>query len=274
MQEINETTPEEVTPAAIPAESAPAEEVKVEEAVSEEEGPLDLDAAEAAGDEPPVDEQEEPEPAPKPKSRFQERIDKLTADKYNAEREAEALRYRLHQMETREKAPIDYEDYNAVEKARLAEVLDERQMSETHEQMMSAAERANLVRQELFAEKIKAARAEIPDLDESLQTFAQLRVTPESAEIIAESDKAAQIAHYMGRNPHVADQIASLSPVQQGRAIAQIEARVTLPSKKVSTAPKPVSKVAAQQTPGVKSPAEMTAAEYLEYWKSTERAKR
>ena len=255
-----------------PAESAPApeitEEVPAEIVVApEDDGPLDL-----SDDADSVEEVDE-EPR-KPKSRFQDRIDKLTADKYSAERDAEALRHRIYQMENRERPDTDNMDFEALEKQRFRDVLDEQRKQEAQEEYQNIATAAHDVRQRLFAEKVNAARAEIPNIEEGIRAFAQLPVTPEMAEIIAESDKAAHIAHYMGRNPEKAEQIAYMSPVQQGRAIAQIEAKVTLPSKKVSTAPSPVSKVAAQGAPGVKSPNEMTAAEYLAHWKTTERAKR
>jgi len=266
--ENNQANPETEAIAEVPAESAPAEEITEQSAVvkPEDDGPLDL-----SDDADSVEEEAEPE---KPKSRFQSRIDKLTADKYSAEREAYMLRDRLQKMQTREKPVIADLDFEGQERQRLREVLDERQQTDAEEQLGQASEAANAMRQQLFAEKVNAARADIPNLDEGMRVFAQLPVTPEMAEIIAESDKAAHIAHYMGRNPDKAEQIAYMSPVQQGKAIAQIEAKVTLPSKKVSSAPAPVGKVSAQGAPGVKTAQEMTAAEYLAHWKTTERAKR
>ena len=267
--EQDQTNPATEAIAETPVESAPTPEItETPPAVAEsaDDGPLDL--SDDVGAE---DEVEEPD---KPKSRFQSRIDKLTADKYAAEREVHTLRERLHNMEGRERPVVDELDYDGQERQRMRDVLEEQRRTDAEDQIASSSERAHYARQQLFAEKVNAARAEIPNLDEGIRSFAQLPVTPEMAELIAESDKAAHIAHYMGRNPQMAETIAFMSPVHQGKAIAQIEAKVTLPSKKTSSAPAPVGTVAAQSSPGVKSPNEMTAAEYLAHWKTTDRGSR
>jgi len=245
-----ETTPE-TTPAPEP----------VDEATPEGDGPISEEQFAEA--EETVD---EPEDKPK-KSRFQERIDKLTADKYNAEREARALRERIERLEQRERPEVDPEDYDSIERARLRDVLDEERQYEVRSEAERAVHQAQQVRTELFHAKVEAARDRIPDLDNSLRSFAQLPVTPESAEIIADSPKAAEIAHYLGVHPEIAHDIAAMSPVNQGRALAQIESRVTLTAKKASTAPPPPSKLKPAAAPHNKEPSEMTAAEYVAYRK-------
>ena len=116
--------------------------------------------------------------------------------------------------------------------------------------------------------KLEAARERIPDLDDSIRKFAELPVTSEAAEIIAESEKAAEIAHWMGRNPEQAVKISRMSPAMQGRAIAQIESRVSVPPKKQTAAPPPPAKLKPATAPRAKDPSEMTAAEYVEWRKA------
>lgn len=245
---IDETVASPATPETEVVTEAPAEEAAPD-------GPL---SQEALDGEPEAEAEEKPK-----KTRFQERIDKLTADKYAAERESEKLRERISRLETRERPEVDPDDYEAVENDRLRRVFEETEKARYNEDAHDAATNAQQARQELFRAKLDAARDRIPDLQESVQAFAQLPVTPESAEIIADSDKAAELAHYLGKNPTVAFEISRMTPVNQGRAIAQIEHKVTLPAKRVSQAPPPIPQLKPASAPQSKSPSEMSAAEYV-----------
>jgi len=247
-------TPEPVeTPATPEVETTP--EPAVEAAP---EGPL----SDAALDGETVEEEVEEKPK---KTRFQERIDKLTADKYAAERDSEKLRERIARLESRERPEVDPEDYDAVENDRIRRAFEDTEKARYNEDAHDASVSAQNARQELFRAKLDAARDRIPELQESIKTFANLPVTPESAEIIADSDKAAELAHWLGSNPDQAIEISRMSPVNQGRALAQIEHRVTLPSKKVTQAPAPIPKLKPASAPQSKSAAEMTASEYVAY---------
>ena len=255
-----ETVTSPVTPEADPSPEAPTEVV---------DGPLseeDFEASEAKEDVP------EPEEEKPKKSRFQERIDKLTADKYAAEREARQLRERIERLEQRERPQVDPDDYDAVENERIRRAFEETEKTRYSEDANYAAQQAQQARQELFQAKLEAARERIPDLEDAIRSFAQLPVTADSAEIIADSPKAAEIAHYLGTNPDLTRQIASMSPANQGRAIAQIENRVSLPPKRVSQAPPPPPKLKPTSAPMAKDPSEMTAAEYVS-WRKQQWAK-
>lgn len=246
---------QETTPEPTPAPETPVEATP--EPASD--GPLSEETLQEA-----EEKADEPEEKPK-RTRFQERIDKLTADKYAAEREARALRDRLDTLEQRERPPIDEDDFEAQESERLRRVFEEERKWEAGKDIERKQVEAQQARQELFRAKLDAARERIPDLDSSIEQFARLPVTPESAEIIADSPKAAELAHYLGRHPDVAYEIANMSPAMQGRAIAQIENRVSLPQKRVSSAPPPPAKLQPSAAPQEKSPEEMTAAEYLKW---------
>lgn len=259
-----ETTSEEVldtTPQIDETASAPVDKTKEVEK-PEPEGPLDLDEAEAKAEtEAPDDGQEKPK-----KSRYQERIDKLTADKYNAEREARQLRDQLEKLKGRSDPQHDPDDYEQVQAARLRKIMREEQSSALELEVEQAARNAAERRAAVFQARLEEAKEQIPDLDETMERFAQLPVTQESAELIAESDKAAYIAHYLGRNPALAYEIANMSPAMQGRAIAQIEHRVSLPKKSSSKAPPPPPSVKpTSNSPLSKSPDKMTALEYMEW---------
>lgn len=83
-----------------------------------------------------------------------------------------------------------------------------------------------------------------PDYNEvvdSLQIDAQK--APEMAKAIFRSDRPTQILYALGKHPQVAYNIAAMPPHQQIRAIAQIEARLQMPSAPISNAPPPGSSV-------------------------------
>lgn len=250
-QEVQPT--EEVVEAQVEESVTPAEEV-----VETAEETVDEQAVEAEA----APEVDEPEEKPK-KSRFQERIDKLTADKYAAEREARALKERLAALETRQDEPVDENDWEAVERKRMREVYDATRKEDYSYEHQRAQEQAFQARQELFSAKVEAARDRIPDIDQSLQQFGQLPVTEDSAELIAASPFAAEIAHHLGHNPKKAIELSRMPPAQQGAEIARIESRFNLPQKKVSKAPPPPSKVTSSASPVTKDLREMSAQDYV-----------
>ena len=250
---------------------APAPEVESTPAPTETEAPKEEVASTEAG---PLSEEDlsedKPDEEEKPKkSRFQDRIDRLTADKYAAERRARELQDRLQQYEERSsEREYDPEDYEQVERQRLREVLDEERRYDTATEAERYAQEAAQARTELFSAKLEAARDRIPDLQDSIRNFADLPVTVESAELIADSPKAAEIAHWMGSNPDTTIKISRMSPAEQGRAIAQIESRVSVPSRSQTNAPPPPAKLKPQSAPASKDPSEMSAAEYVTWRKA------
>ena len=165
---------QEVNPTPLVEDVAPAQEAEETVTPAVEETPTEVTTdeqsaeVETEAEAPPVD---GPEEKAKPKSRFQERIDKLTADKYNAEREARALRERLSSLEERAQEPVDEDDWEAVERKRLREVYDSTRREDYSYEAEKAQQQAFSARQELFNAKIEAARNRIPDIHQSLQSF-------------------------------------------------------------------------------------------------------
>lgn len=98
-------------------------------------------------------------------------------------------------------------------------------------------------RQKMFAawDEAKAdARERIPDFDTVVDGAA---IHQRAAPHIVESEKAAEIAYYLGKNPHVAQSLYTQFETSPARALVElgkIEARVSVPkAKTISTAPKP-----------------------------------
>lgn len=226
----------------------------------------DAEAPEKAEDEPPKKEDE-----PK-RNRARERIDQLTAEKHAALREAQALRQRLAALQNAKPAQIDPDDYDAQQREQFRSVMREEQVGQTAQQYQDAVQRAYEAQAQAFNTKVEAARERIPNLDQSLHAFYQLPVSEHAGEIIAESDYAAEIAHYMAQNPGEAHAIYQMTPAQQGRALARIEAKFNLPTKRTSSAPPPPPMVTGSQPARERTPQEMSAAEYIAWrqkqWKA------
>lgn len=216
-------------------EAAPAPDTKA----ADQEGPAD----EAANDDQKDD--------PKRKASF--RIGELYAQKKAAEREAgtawrevDSLRKQLADLQANTN-PDDWQQQQrndvkaAVKEERLVQALSEAQQKEQD---------AVRLRQNTFEAKLDSARERITDLDAVMTEFQKLPVSDFAAELIVESDKAAEIAYYLAKNPQDAFRIANMAPHLQGREIARIEAKVSPgQARKTSNAPPPVPMVGASSAP-------------------------
>ena len=117
---------------------------------------------------------------------------------------------------------------------RQAQIETERQTTAVeHQQKMFAA----------WDEAKQEARERIPDFDAVVTD--NLPIHQRAAPHIVESDKAAEIAYYLGKNPQVAQtlyQQFETSPAKALIELGKIEARLSAPkAKTLSTAPKPAS---------------------------------
>lgn len=91
-------------------------------------------------------------------------------------------------------------------------------------------------------------------------------------EAVLDSDKPADLLHFLGKNPDLAAELEGLSSTAIGRRIARIEAQMSEQAKpKTSAAPKPLEPVKGQ---GVsKDPSKMTDAEF-NAWRKAQIAQR
>lgn len=196
--------------------------------------------------------QENPENSDPKKGRAQTRIHELTAQKYEAERrandaiaEAQRLREQL-----RSRPDIDPNDFNAQEAERLRRVVKEERFEDTVSNVRKAQKEATDARISMFDAKVEAARERIPDMDAALREFTQLPLSPEAADVLVESDKAAEIAYFLAKNPEQAHRIARLPAAKQGAELTRIEARISVAQpRKATAAPPPVPMIGASSAP-------------------------
>jgi hypothetical protein len=203
----------------------------------------------------------------KGKSRFQERIDDLTAARRDAERRAAAAEARALQLQQQLKPPgpnaslEEHDDYRverAVVKARADEL--------THE-ARTAQQEAVQKTFDTFQAKAEAVADRMPGLVDKFCALPE--VSQAMASFVAESDRGAEVAFHLAQNPNEATRIARLSPLHQGIELARLEGKLSVAPqiRKVSTAPSPPPTVTGNPSPASRDPHEMNQAEYNEWYR-------
>jgi hypothetical protein len=213
----------------------------------------------AAATEPPKDgtpgDQDAAQEKPEERKRksAQARIDELTAQKYQAQRERDDWVSRYNQLRERlQPREVDPNDYAAQEAERLRRVIGADRVEETADLARQADRRIAETRAAMFEAKVEAARSLIPDIDKSLQEFAKLPLSEAAADVLAESEKAAEIANYLAQpeNRAIAYRLATMPAAKQGAEIAKLEQRFTaIQPRRVSAAPPPVPMIGASTAP-------------------------
>lgn len=255
-----------VTPS--PSDPAPQETAKGQDAQNQVEPKTPPDsepgAAQAAN---PEDTGQQGEQKEKPKSRFQERIDELTAARREAERREAAAVARARDLEKRLTPPGPQASLEEVDEYRMRKVLTEDRVEELHTEAQSAQAEVLQKVFDTFTAKAEAAADRMPGL---VQKFCSLpEVSTVMASFVADSDKGAEVAHFLAENANEATRISRLPPAHQGIELARLEARMKapLPDRKISNAPPPPSTIKGGSSPTGKDPEKMSMSEYTEWRK-------
>ena len=262
-------------------EVEPVENTEIAEAVDEAEEIQEESAA-----------PEEAEESPKPKrSRAADRINALTREKYEAQKQAEAYQAQVAELQryvqqanqpdlTADMPKIaDYDyDENRYQQAvaqwqsEKMQSLEMQRQQQDRQRVMQAEEQRQ---QAILGEKVAEGMAKYPDFqqkvfDPSLPPLRQ--INPSAYQAVLESDKAADVAYYLASNPQEVYQFASMNPVQAIRAVALLESRI---GKKLAAhkAPQaPPSRVQGNSE-SMKNPSDMTTEEFMR-WREASTAKR
>lgn len=188
-------------------------------------------------------------PAEKPhKNRrtFEKRIDQLTAQLRQRERELEEIQSKSSNPP--EKAPRreDFEDYESYIEAKAEHKAIEAAEKRLAEADAKAKERDARAQEENTQRSFAEARENVmekgveayPDF-EAVTTNENLSITPVMADALLASEKGHELWYHLGKNPELADRIAEMHPVHQLMELGRIEA--TLTGRKASAAPKPTT---------------------------------
>lgn len=217
------------------------------------------------------------------------RINELTREKYEAKREAERLAAELaalrQQKQPEAKASADDPEptlescgWDPERFSRESARWEIRQELTRRENQYREAQKAKQA--EADAESFRARVEELekvsPGAWEKAVT-APINVTEPMAEVIKDSEVGPHIAAWLAENLDEADAISSMSPYQAAKMLGQIEAMIqgnlrAKPKVATTNAPPPPPKVKGS-APAVKSPEQMTMAEYVA-WRSKTESKR
>lgn len=187
---------------------------------------------------------------PKKKHWAHDRIDQLTAQRREAERQVEYWKAKAEQQVDFDS--LDYEE-GIAERVRLAS---------RKEQYETAQSTASQLAEEAFSYRESDAREKYADYD-AVTRNPNVPITPDMAEVIRDSDAGPDLAYHLGKNPQEALRIAQMSPTRRAVEMGRLEARVTAPKAAPKQPPTPVSPVSAIAAGGSKDPGNMSMSEYI-----------
>jgi hypothetical protein len=202
---------------------------------------------------------------------------KLKEDAASARREAVELRRQNEQLLARVKgkAPPREDDPDdpfginrALHKQREEDANErgrelEERATDAERRAQALAEERMRTRMEAYGEQRAEAKKSYADFDDVIAVASRSDVVaPHIAEMVIESDQAADVAYYLGKNPALARQISQMAPLEAARELGRIEARVTRPKPRTeTTAPDPIAPVRGKASAG-KDPDKMTPQEW------------
>jgi hypothetical protein len=243
--------------------AAPAEG----EALPEEVQPVAQDEAEATAAEKQEDSHDDEAEPKKSKGGFQRRIDELTRQREEERREKERLLSLVERLsgndrpkpqeaqpqgnsEPKREDFDDYEQYlEARAEFRAVKALDARLQQQEAQRAQQAQQTEQQKQVATWNAKLAEARSKLPDFDD-VTSSADVAITPQMSSAIMDSDKGAEVAYYLAKNPAEAARIAALSPIGQVREIGKLEDRVQAKPVKPSSAPDPIKPVGARSSGG------------------------
>jgi hypothetical protein len=203
-----------------------------------------------------ADDQKERKPNPKLERRFSE----ITKQREAAREEARLEREQRERLETRvkelegkvtpqaqapqddigeEPTPDQFSDMYEYAKA-LAEYTADKKLAERDQQELNrkaAAEQE--VKFKAWADRVNAAKSNLPDFDDMVQS-SEVRVSDPVRDAIIESEHGPQILYYLAENTEIAQKLAGMSLVSAVREIGKIEARYERDAKATVPDVKPV----------------------------------
>lgn len=226
------------------------------EAVTEQSEPTEADTAKP---------QEERKQNPKLEKRFSEITKQREEARQEAQREREArqaLEARLQALEKQsapqqaqvveqEPQPHQFSDAFEYAKALTDYRVEQRLAQEKAEQAKAAeaAERQKVMSQ--WSQKVEAAKAELPDFDEMVQSASDVVVPDHIRDAMIESDVGPKLLYHFAENPELARSIAAMPPIKALREIGKLEAKFEAPKQAEkppvarSKAPEPIQPIRA-----------------------------
>lgn len=257
--------PEPVEPVEKPADAEPSE-------TTDQETGAEPAEEETTGDTPA---------APKKENKVQKRIDELTREKYEAQRERDYYKGLAEGRQPQEEpkpAPViipglppkptvdQFEDYEQFIEAVADWTADKKLLEREHKQQQAQAAESHKTAYDKHQERVNAVATVHPDYDDALESVADVIFPVTTIESIIESEHSAEVSYFLGKNRAEAERIAKLPPVKQlieiGKIEAKFEKKEEPPPKRITQAPAPITPVNAKQSLAP-DPANMSDDEWL-----------
>lgn len=189
-----------------------------------------------------TEEPKEKKPNPKLERRFSEITKQREAAREEARREREAreaMETRLKELEAKvnpqpaqadqdeigeEPKPEQFSDMYEYAKALAEYTADKKLMERDREEKARKAAVEQEAKFQAWADRVNAAKNELPDFDDMVQS-SDVRVSDPVRDAIIESEHGPKILYYLAENTEFAKKLGDMSVVSAVRAIGKIEAR-------------------------------------------------
>jgi hypothetical protein len=205
----------------------------------------------------PAPAQEESVDTPAEPDGVQKRINKITADKYEEKRRADALQQRLDALEQQQQAPpqqpstavptleqFDFDD--AKYQAALIDHKVDQRFAQQQVQQTQAQETTRVTAiNNSFNAQVADFTAKKPDYQEVIGNVPTLPA--QTLETVMTMPNGAEVAYFLGQHLDVADEIATASPIMAAMRLGEIRAQLAngKPKPKPSAAPDPIAPISA-----------------------------
>jgi hypothetical protein len=195
---------------------------------------------------------------------FQKRIDEVTRQKYDAQREADYWRglaegrsQPRQPQQQQVSVPDRWEDPEGYDRWLISQAAEV-----ARRQTAQDMQRQQVLR--TYEERVQATRQSHPDYDAVVHD-PSLPITPLMAEVIREREAGPEVAYYLGTNRSEAQRIAALSLHQQAAELGRIEAAFAkAPQAQPRTPPSAPPRTVSGLSAGLnKDPNDMSMAEYV-----------
>lgn len=223
-------------------DSEPANEAADAENAAEPDAQADQSGQDGEGDEATATEEpKEKKPNPKLERRFSEITKQREAAREEARREREAresLEARLKELEAKvnppaqqpddelgeEPKPEQFSDMYEYAKALAEYTADKKLIERDKEEKARKAAAEQEQKFKAWADRVNAAKNELPDFDDMVQS-SDVRVSDPVRDAIIESEHGPKILYYLAENAEFAKKLGDMSVVSAVREIGKIEAR-------------------------------------------------
>lgn len=232
-----------------------------------------------------------PDEKPQRRSRAQERIDALTREKYERDREIAFLQEQMNALQQQVQPSEEPEDdmprlsefgydeeqyHNALRQWNKGKIdsFQEKQQKVAEQQRQQAYE---MQQQAILKEKVEKATKKYPDFvdkvfDPSLPSLREMN--PVAFDAVLQSDSGEDVAYYLANNPQELYRFASMNPMQTVREITMMEMKLkAAPPQQVRTPPKPPSTVSQGASEAVSDPNQMSMDDWMK-WRNGQLQKR